>query len=62
MSALGADPNAWERLRDEELAELALFKCLEYGITADAKLISPLFALYKFAIGRFEPSRRLRGV
>jgi hypothetical protein len=58
MSALGDEPDAWQGLDDEELKELVIVKCIEYGVTQDASRIPMLFALYRHAIRRFDVSER----
>lgn len=58
MSALGDDPAAWEALSDEELKQLVILKCIEYGVTQDRSRIPMLFALYRHAMECLDVSER----
>lgn len=58
MSELGDDPETWQGLGDEELKQMVILKCIEYGITQDASRIPMLFALYQHAMGRLDVSER----
>jgi hypothetical protein len=58
LSALGADPEAWDDLDDEELKQVIAMKCIEYGATQDGSLIPGLFALYRHAMERLDVGER----
>lgn len=58
LSALGADPEAWDDLDDEELKQVIAMKCIEYGATQDSSLIPGLFALYRHAMERLDVGER----
>jgi hypothetical protein len=58
MSALGDDPEAWQELSDEELKQLVIVKCIEYGVSQDASRIPMLFALYRHAMECLDVSER----
>jgi hypothetical protein len=60
MSALGDDPESWEALSDEQLKQLVLVKCIQYGVTQDDSRIPMLFALYRQAMDRLDVSERIQ--
>ena len=59
LSALGDDPDAWEDLGDEELKQVVMIKCIEYGISQDGSRIPGLFGLYRHAMTELDVSDRL---
>lgn len=60
LSALGADPDAWEDLDDEELKQVVLIQCIEYGLSQDGGRIPVLFALYRHAMEVLDVGERLQ--
>jgi hypothetical protein len=58
LSALGADPGAWDGLDDDELKQVVSVKFIEYGATQDGSRIAGLFALYRYAIQRLDVDER----
>jgi hypothetical protein len=60
MSALGDDPDAWQDLSDEQLKQLVIVKCIQYGVTQNASRISMLFGLYRHAMERLDVSERMQ--
>ena len=59
LSALGDNPEAYCILATEELKQLVLLKCVEYGVTQDSSRISTLFALYRHAMEILDVNERL---
>jgi hypothetical protein len=58
LSALAGDPEALDEIEDEELKQLIMVKCIEYGICQDGSLIPQLFGLYRYAMDRLDVSDR----
>jgi hypothetical protein len=59
FSALGDDPDAWEGLDDDELKQIILIKCIEYGVSQDGSRIPALFGLYRHAVTQLDVNDRL---
>lgn len=59
LSALGDDPDVWEDLDDEELKQVVMIKCIEYGMSQDGAPIPGLFGLYRHAVTQLDVSDRL---
>jgi hypothetical protein len=59
-SALGDSPDAWDDLSDEELKQVVLVKCIEYGVSQDGARIKQLFGLYQYAVERLDLSDRMK--
>jgi hypothetical protein len=59
LSALGDNPDAWDSLDDDELKEVVMIKCIEYGISQDGARIAGLFALYRHVVARLDVHDRL---
>jgi hypothetical protein len=59
LSAKGDDPDAWEDLDDEELKQVVMIKCIEYGMSQDGARIPGLFGLYRHAVAQLDVSDRL---
>jgi hypothetical protein len=60
LSALGDNQNAWAGLDAEQLKQVVMVKCIEYGTTQDGSRIPRLFALYRYAQERLAVPERLR--
>ena len=60
LSALGDNQSAWAGLDAEQLKEVIMVKCIEYGTTQDGSSIPRLFALYRYALERLTVPERLR--
>ena len=58
-SELGENPDAWDRLDTAALKQVLTMKCIEYGVSQDESRIPNLFALYRHAMSRLDPSSRL---
>jgi hypothetical protein len=58
LSALGADPDAWHGLDDDELQQVISVKFIEYGATQDGSRIAGLFAIYRYAMERLDVDAR----
>ena len=59
LSALGDGPDVWEDLDDEELKQVVMIKCIEYGMSQDGARIPGLFGLYRHAVTQLDVSDRL---
>lgn len=59
MSALGNDPSAWDALSNDELKDLVIHKCIEYGVVQNEDLILMLYLLYKQVEERIDVSERM---
>ena len=59
ISALGDDESSWDNLSDEELKDVVMVKCIEYGMSQDGGRIPGLFALYRHATDRLDVPERL---
>lgn len=59
LSALGDDPDAWDDLGDEDLKQVILIKCIEYGVSQDGSRIPGLFGLYRHAMTQLDVTDRL---
>jgi hypothetical protein len=60
ISAAGDNPDAWDTLSDEDLKQVIMVKCIEYGASQDASLIRGLFALYSHARERLDQDERMQ--
>jgi len=60
LSAMGDDPKCWTSMSDEELKQVVMIKCVEYGISQNGSRIRPLFALYQHVMGRLNISERMK--
>lgn len=58
LAALASDPEALDEIDDDDLKQLILVKCIEYGICQDGSLIPQLFGLYRYAMDRLDVSDR----
>jgi len=59
MSAAGDNPDLWDSLSDEDLKQVIMLKCVEYGTSQDAARIPGLFALYQHVMARLGISERM---
>ena len=59
MSSLGDDSGAWDSLDDDELKQVVIIKCIEYGVSQDGSRIPGLFELYRYVRERLDVSDRL---
>ena len=59
LCALGENPDAWDQLGSEELKQLVMVKCIEYGVSQDAGRIPLLLALYRHAMEHLDSSERM---
>ncbi len=60
LSGLGDDAKAWTGLSDDELKQVVLLKCMEYGASQDARRIPNLFELYSYAVSRLDRDERMQ--
>lgn len=58
LSAMASDPEAWDEIDDDQLKQLIMVKCIEYGISQDGSQIPALFGLYRYAMERLDVSDR----
>jgi hypothetical protein len=59
MSSLGDDSDAWDSLDHDELKQVVIIKCIEYGVSQDSSRIPGLFELYRYVRERLDVSDRL---
>jgi len=59
MSAAGDNPDVWGSLSDEELRQVVIVKCFEYGVSQDGARIPGLFELYRHAMTRLDTAERM---
>ena len=60
FSALGDNQSAWAGLDAEQLKQVVMVKCIEYGTSQDGSRIPGLFALYRYAMERLVVSERMQ--
>lgn len=58
LSAMADDPDALDEIDDDQLKQLIMVKCIEYGISQDGSQIPQLFGLYRYAMERLDVSDR----
>jgi hypothetical protein len=59
ISAAGDNADVWHSLSDEELKQVVMVKCVEYGESQDGARISRLFELYRHAMSRLDTAERM---
>jgi hypothetical protein len=58
-SAAGDDPNVRYYLSDEQLKQVVMVKCIEYGVRRDGDGIGQLLRLYRHAMSRLNTAERM---